>query len=261
LNAGLDWPIENIHIGGMPLYDNYINKKWLMPRQDYFEKHALDPHTKLIVYVATALSISPNLHIIKLLADIVRQQNLAMPVQLLIRLHPNHFKETPLYQQERDAIYKVVDGCPDICIAAPTALGGGAIRYSGTDFPEKASMLAYCDILVSIYSTMVLEAALHDKPIVSACINSPEGWPGHFWIPLSQVPFWPTASRVNRAGASTTVFTSEELIAALNAYLKQPDLHAQGRAQFSSKELTFLNGESTRKTAEYVLSLLGISHE
>jgi len=260
LSAGLDWPIKNIHVGGMPLYDNYINKKWLMPRQTYFAMHNLDPQMKLIVYVATALSISPNLHIVELLVDIVRQQKLAMPVQLLIRLHPNHFKSTPHYEQEREAIYLVAGQCPDVCVAAPTALAGGAPKYSGTDFQEKASMLAYCDILVSIYSTMVLEAALHDKPIVSACIDTPEGWPGHFWIPLSQVPAWPTASRVNRAGASTTVFTPAQLIDALNAYLIQPSLHAEGRAQFAKQELTFLNGESTRETGDYILSLLGIDH-
>ena len=261
LNAGLDWPAKNIHVGGMPLYDNYIDKKWLMPRQAYFDVHKLDSQKPLIAYVATALSISPNLHIVELLTDIVRQQKLAVPVQLLIRLHPNHFRPTPHYQKERAEIYRVVGDCANVRIAAPTALANEAIRYSGTDFPEKASMLAYCDVLVSIYSTMVLEAALHDKPIISACIDSPEGWPGHFWIPLSQVPSWPTASRVNRAGASTTVFTSDELITALNAYLKQPGLHASGRQQFAQQELTYLHGEATQKTADFILSLLGISHE
>jgi len=62
LSDGLDWPEDRLHIGGMPLYDGYIKDSWLMPRAEYFKEHGLDPDKKLIAYVATALSISPNFH-------------------------------------------------------------------------------------------------------------------------------------------------------------------------------------------------------
>ncbi len=257
LHEGLDWPKENIHIGGMPLYDGYIHKTWLIPREEYFAMHGLDPAKKLIAYAATALSISPNLHIIEELTRIVAGRKLSVPSQLLIRLHPNHFKSQKHYQEEREKIYEITRDCPDVQVVAPKALAGGLPRYSGEDFPEKASMLAHCDVLVSIYSTMVLEAALHDKPTISVCIDSPTGWEENYWIPLRDVPSWPTAARVNELGAGLNAFTPQELVETLDSYLTNPGLHRENRRRFVEQELTYVNGESTQVTADYLLKLAG----
>jgi len=258
LSAGYDWPEDKINIGGMPLYDGYLKDLWLMSRDEYFQMHGLDPNKKLIAFAATALSISPNLHIVEELVRIITEQQLSVPAQLLIRLHPNHFKSQKHYQEEREQIYELTRNCPDIHVVAPKALAGGLPRYSGEDFPEKASMLAYCDVLVTIYSTMVLEAAIKDKPLISCCIDSPTGWKDNFWIPLHDVPGWPTAARVNKTGAGTNAFTSEQLVAALEAYLSHPELHRENRRRFVEQELTYLNGESTEVTANYLLKLLGV---
>lgn len=122
-------------------------------------------------------------------------------------------------------------------------------------------MLAHCDVLVSIYSTMVVEAALHDKPAISACIDSPTGWPNNFWIPLHDVPNWPTAARVNQAGAGMNAFNADELVKELDAYLLDPGLQRENRRKFIEQELTYTQGESTRVTADYLLDLLGVKYE
>ena len=254
---GSDWPQDHIHVGGMPLYDGYISRKWVIPRQDYFKMYNLDPEKRLIAYAATALSISPNLHIVKALVELVSSSALEKPSQLLIRLHPNHFKPMAHYRQECQEIIELASYYPDIHVVEPREVAGGLERYSGEDFPEKASMLTHCDVLVTIYSTMVVEAALHDKPFISVCIDSPEGWENKFWIPLSQVPSWPTASRVNKMKAGVTVFSVPELANALNRYLNDPGLDACERHEFVKSELTFVNGEATRETADYLLSLVG----
>jgi hypothetical protein len=260
LSAGIDWPPERIHIGGMPLYDNYLSQKWTLPRQEYFKTHDLDPRKKLLVFVATALSITPNLHIIEALAKLVANGKMKQPSQLLVRLHPNHFRKVARYEEEREAIYELAKKYPDVHVVAPRPMAGTVLRYSGDDFEEKASMLSHADVIISIYSTMVLEAALHDKPVVSACIDTPAGWPDNFWIPLSEIPGWPTARRVNDCNAARTAYTEDELEKLLNDYLENPSLDAEGRHKFIQQELTFLKeGQATEETARYLLSLLGLS--
>jgi hypothetical protein len=256
LSLGLDWPVERIKIGGMPLYDGYINNTWLLPRDQYFQEHNLDPEKKLITYIATALSISPNYHNIEVIVDLIKEKKLSMPAQLLIRLHPNHFKSQKHYQEECRRILELAKTCPDVHVVAPKAVGGGVPRYSGEDFPEKASMLAYSDVIVTIYSTMVLEAAIMDRPIISCCIDSEEGWPESFWLPLHEIPGLPTAKRVDKADAAVNVFSPEELIKTLDNYLQNPDLHRENRLKLAKQELTFLNGEATLRTADFLLSLL-----
>ena len=116
-------------------------------------------------------------------------------------------------------------------------------------------MLAYCDVLVTIYSTMVVEAALHGKPSVSACIDAPVGWKDKFSLPLREIADWPTATRVNQAKAGKLAMTADELRQAINIYLSNPDLDMAERRKFLEDEMTFLNGEATRVTAECLWSL------
>lgn len=255
LVEGVDWPAENVHIGGMPLYDGYFSRRWVIPREEYFRQHGLDPAKKLIAFAATALSISPNLHIIRELAGMVARQEFGLPTQLLIRLHPNHFKDQPHYRDEMRAIRELTAGLPDVHVVEPREMPGGLERYSGEDYPEKSSMLAHCDVLVTIYSTMVVEAAAHGKPFVSACIDTDQGWPGKFWVPLHEVPTWPTASRVNAMKAGKLALTPEQLRQAVRAYLLDPTEDEAARRAFLQRELTYTDGSATRRTAEFIWSV------
>lgn len=256
-----DVPPERIHIGGMPLFDSYISRKWVIPRQEYFEMHGLDPAKKLVAFAATGLNFSPNSHIIQSLADLVSNQQLGQPCQLLIRLHPNHFKNVPRYKREAEAIYELTRKYPHIHIVEPREMPGDLERYAGEDYPEKASMMAHCDVLVTLYSTMVVEVAIQDKPVVNACLPTEEGYGEDFWVPILEVPTFPTSKRVNASGAGRLATSKDELKRTLSAYLLDPTLDAEGRQQFLLQELTYLNGEATTRTANFLQSLAELPHK
>ena len=163
---GTDWPRENIHVGGMPIYDGYISKKWLIPREEYFKMHGLDPEKKFVAFATTALSITPNIHILKELAEIIESGDLSEPTQLLIRMHPNHYKNQANYRKEYEETIELAAKYPHVHVVELKETPDGMERYSGEEFPEKTSMLAHCDVLATIYSTMVVEAAIHDTPFI-----------------------------------------------------------------------------------------------
>jgi CDP-glycerol glycerophosphotransferase (TagB/SpsB family) len=259
LADGVDWKRKNIFIGGMPLYDGYINKQWLMCRDSYFDLHKLDPNKKLISFAATALSATPNLPTIKILADLVHNQKLNQPAQLLVRLHPTHFKSDPAYKKEAQQIFALAEEYRDVHIVEPKATPGGLERYSGEDFPEKASMLAYSDVLITIYSTMVVEGALHDTPCINTVIPVVDGWENKFWVPMEEIPSWPTPVRIDQAGTGKSVSTIEALVAALNAYFADSALDHEGRMKFIRNEMTFLDGTATQKTAENLAHIIDFS--
>jgi len=253
-----DWEPEKIHIGGMPLFDSYISRKWVMPRDEYFRLHGLDPDKELVAFAATGLNFSPNSHMIEALAELVGGNALGIPTQLLVRLHPNHFKNVPRYKHEAKAIFELAKRYPDIHIVEPREMPGDLERYAGEDYPEKASMMAYCDVLVTLYSTMVVEEAIHDKPIINACLPTGEGYGEDFWVPIQEVPTFPTSRRVNATGAGRLVQTRRELQAALEAYLADPTLDLQNRQSFLQQELTFVKGEATLHTADFICSLVDL---
>ncbi len=147
LVLGSDWAPERVNIGGIPSYDGYFRKTWLMQRDEYYALHGLDPERKLLSYACSFVTFSPNYKNIETLARLVScNDGLSEPCQLLIRLHPNHFQQGSLYEKEAMQIRKLAAETPHVHLVEPVPLGGELGYYSGEDMPEKASMMAYSDV-------------------------------------------------------------------------------------------------------------------
>lgn len=254
LVLGSDWQPEQVNIGGIPSYDGYFRKSWLMPKEEYFALHGLDPQRKLLSYACSFVSFSPNYRNVETLARMVAADELDQPSQLLIRLHPNHFMKNDLYAGEARRIRQLTQALPHVHLVEPVPLGGELGYYSGEDMPEKASMMAYSDVFLTVYSTMVVETAIHQRPIISVCLDMPNGWntPGKFSLSLKEIGEWPTHLRFRQAGAGKVAFTPEELKAALNAYLRNPQLDEDKRERFIRDEVTFTDGSAGLRTGQYL---------
>lgn len=255
LVLGSDWLPEQVNIGGIPTYDGYFKKTWLVSREEYFAQHGLDPNRKLLAYACSFVTFSPNYRNVETLARLVATDALAEPSQLLIRLHPNHFQKGSLYEKEAQQIRQLVQSLPHVHLVEPVALGGELGYYSGEDMPEKASMMAYADVFLTVYSTMVVETAIHDRPIVATCIDVPGGWntPGKFSLSLREIAEWPTHQRFRWAKAGRVAFNEAELREAVNAYLLDPQLDAAQRQKFICDEVTFTDASAGRRTGEYLV--------
>jgi len=258
LVEGDDWLSERVNVGGIPSYDGYFHKQWLMSREEYFKLHNLDPNRKLLSYASSFITFSPNIQNIEALARLVSEDKLAEPSQLLIRLHPNHFMDEPLFAAEREKVRAMVKTMPHVHLVEPVPLGGELGYYSGEDMPEKTSMMAYSDVFLTVYSTMVVEEAIHGKPIVAVCIDAPGGWnqPGRFSLPLSQIGEWPTHQRFRQAQAGRVAMNETELREVINTYLQNPDADREQREKFIRDEVTFTDGTAGKRTGEYLVSLL-----
>lgn len=255
---GSDWDPEKVNIGGIPSYDGYFSKEWLIPRDEYFKMHNLDPKRKLITYASSFITFAPNYLNIEALANLVAHDHLAEPCQLLIRLHPNHFMEEPLYADEGSRVRALARSLPNVHVVEPVALGGDLGYYSGEDMPEKTSMMAYSEVFTTVYSTMCVETAIHERPIVSVCLDTPGGWnKAHkFSLKLSKIGDWPTHQRFRQAGAGRVALNEDQLREHLNTYLRDPSLDAEKRSKFIAEEITFTDGSAGKRTADYLFSLL-----
>lgn len=256
---GSDWNPENVNIGGIPSYDGYFRKQWLMPRDEYFKLHKLDPNRKLISYASSFVHFAPNFPNIEALAKLASSDSLAEPSQLLIRLHPSHFQDKPkIFAEERARVFELEKKYPHVHVVQPVALGGSLGYYGGEDMDEKSSMMAYSDVVVTVYSTMLVETAVHDTPMIAATIDIPGGWnkKNKFSLPLKEIGDWPTHKRFRDAKAGRVAENESQLREALNLYLANPATDAQERRKFVEEEIAFTDASSGKRTAEFILSLL-----
>jgi hypothetical protein len=256
---GSDWDPARVHVGGIPSYDGYFRKQWQLSKEDYFELHSLDRNRKLISYACSFVHFAPNYPNVEALAKLVSSNDLIEPSQLLIRLHPSHFQDKPkIFAEERGRIFALEKKYPHVHVVKPVPLGGSLGYYGGEDMDEKSSMMAHSDVLVTVYSTMVVETAVHDTPIVAAVIDVHGGWnqPKKFSLSLKKIGNWPTHKRFRDAKAGRVASNEQELCDVINLYLRNPALDAAERRKFVEDEITFTNGTSSKRTAEYILQVI-----
>lgn len=254
LRCGSDWPADRITVTGIPSYDGYFSGSWALPRGEYFDRHGLDPQRKLISYACSFVTYAPNFPNVRCLAELVADGALGTPAQLLVRLHPNHFLDVHLYSDERRRIHELAAANPHVHVVEPVPLGGSFGHYSGEDMPEKGSMLAHSDVFVTVYSTMLVEAAIHQKPIVSLCLDVPGGWnwPRKYSLPLNAIGRWPTHDRFRKSGAGLISTSPEQLAEAIKAYLADPQAALPAQREFIERECTYTDGSAGRRTAEAI---------
>jgi CDP-glycerol glycerophosphotransferase (TagB/SpsB family) len=256
---GSDWDPERVLIGGMPSYDGYLRKEWQLSKDDYFKLHGLDRNRKLISYACSFVHFAPNYPNVEALAKLISSDALAEPSQLLIRLHPSHFQDKPrIFAEERQRIFALEEQYPHVHVVNPVPLGGSLGYYSGEDMDEKSSMMAHSDVLVTVYSTMVVETAIHDTPIVAAVIDVPGGWnkPKKYSLSLKEIGNWPTHKRFREARAGRVAENEGQLRDAINLYLQNPTLDSAERRAFVEQEITYTDGGAGKRTAEYILKVL-----
>lgn len=259
LVEGSDWQTDRVHIGGIPSYDGYFQKKWLMSKEYYFDLHGLDKNKRLISYACSFVHFAPNYPNIEAIAELIASGLLSAECQLLIRLHPSHFQDQPrIFAEERERIFALESKYPFIHVVRPKALGGSLGYYGGEDMDEKSSMMAHSDIFVTVYSTMVVETAVHDTPIIAAVIDVPGGWnvPGKYSLALKDIGDWPTHQRFRWAKAGRVAANAAQLREAINSYLLDPSLDQKERQEFIRNEITYTDATAGARTGQFILDVL-----
>ncbi len=259
LVLGSDWRRDHVNVGGMPSYDGYLRKSWQMSCEDYFRLHGLDPTRKLVSYASSFVHFAPNYPNIEALAKLISSDALCQASQLLIRLHPSHFQDKPrIFAEERQRIQELEQKYKHVHVVQPIPLGGSLGYYSGEDMDEKSSMMTHSDVVVTVYSTMLVETAIHDTPLVAAVIDTPGGWnlARKYSLSLRKIGNWPTHKRFREARAGRVAADEQQLRDAVNLYLSNPGLDRAERKAFVMQEITFTDGSAGKRTAEYVLERL-----
>jgi len=118
--------------------------------------------------------------------------------------------------------------------------------------------MAYSDVVVTVYSTMLVETAVHDTPMIAATIDVPGGWnkKNKFSLSLKEIGDWPTHKRFREAKAGRVAADENQLREALNMYLRNRGVDSIERRKFVESEITFTDASSGKRTAEFILNVL-----
>lgn len=261
---GYDISAESIDVGGVAYFDHYQKIEPRANRTKYLVNNGLDPSKKLITFGCTFVGVSSNVGIVKALAQAIAQDKFSHPSQLLIRLHPTHFKkprpssiESDLQiVKEAEEYRHIAQSQPDIHISEPDfSTDAIANATSKNDMTNLSSLLRYSDVFVTLFSTMVLESAVNDTPIVSVAIDPPIEWRTGRTMSITDALDWPTHERIVNSNTSIVAMNYDEMIEGINTYLDDPKMHSCQRRDFAIQECTYVDGNSADRIAKYISNL------
>ncbi len=252
---------ENIYIGGIAHWDFYFNGSFKKrSKEDFLQFHGLSGDKKIIFYGTSSwVHFRNTFDVIETLLKEIEQGLLQCPAQLLVRLHPGY-----LFQQ-RNKEGQVVDLYRDRMKAIKQKYGNLVsfnlpmmnILNDDVDMPVEdmynlAEILHYSDMLLTEYSTLMIEGAIFDLPIINVSLYNYRDTDK----PASLYEEYTHIKRVLKTGACKNAYSHEELLEYVNYYLEDSSRDKDRRAALVEQEITANKGHAGEKIAEYISGYL-----
>jgi CDP-glycerol glycerophosphotransferase (TagB/SpsB family) len=127
---------------------------------------------------------------------------------------------------------------------------GLAVDITAESQQHLAETMRHSDVVVNVASTIAIEAAIFDTPVVNIAFDGerPSEWA------KSARRYYRFTHYVNitRHDAVRVAESPEQLIAFIGAYLDDPSLDRQGRRRVVEEQCQFLDGRSAERSATFV---------
>lgn len=252
-----DVPPERVFVGGVAHFDTHLRSERQLARADLCARLGLDPGRPVLLLALRSPNKYPwNPAIVEALGAALVAGRFARPCQIVVRLHPLNFAaKGGRYRWEPDTLaHMALRGrFPGLVYDVPQTLS----RALPMDMPPEemgklSSLLAHADVLMSFFSTMMLEAALFDLPMVNVCLYTHN----QKLDPRDLVAArFPHIRRVEETGGFRSAYDMEQLIAMVNDYLLDRSRDSEGRRRIRENECGPFPGQAGRRIGAHLAQL------
>jgi hypothetical protein len=235
-----------VHVIGTPQFDPYADPSLILSRTDFFARIGADPNRPLICYSGGDTGTCPeDQQHVRVILEEIRSGRIRDNPQVLLR--PMPVDRGLRYQTLRDDFPELLYCVPDW--VHPRAGNWSDVLPLPSDVQFLANLTTHCDLNVNVASTMTLDFAIHDKPIVNIAFDMTD--PPVLGVPLAQLYYQYEHYRpVIELGATRVARSRGELSAHINEYLKDPSLDREGRAALVALEVGSPLGKSGKQLVE-----------
>ncbi len=240
-----DMSDRNIIATGMPNYDWHVNYKPLS-RSDFFSKKGLDFSKKLIVYAPMGKTFSDSdWGVVDFLSLSIKSGSINN-AQLLVRFPPNDFIDDDEFKKRPELVHDI----PGIRFSKQRGVNWD---MSFEDIKGLTDTLANTDLFICYASSMSIDAAIFDKPVINIDFEFTQG------SNLSKTPtyFYKMThyQKAVKTGGINLPKSKEDLISAINKYLENPAIDKAGRARLVNEQCWRLDGEAGVRIANHILNV------
>jgi hypothetical protein len=239
-----------VYVVGAPQFDVFFQRHFYLSRGEFCAAQGLKPELPIIVYALGSPNFIREQYGALDMADRVWRGDLGN-VQMLVRPHPIHDN-----REMAEAFKKYL---PRV-VLQQTAQPGEDLTSRSQDesqIVEWVNTLRHADVVVNLSSTVTIDAALFDRPVVNLDYDPEPHQPNqalvkdvnHRWL-----HFKPVAE----SGGVWLVNDPEAAVEAIQRYLVQPELHRAKRRWIAEYVCEHLDGRGGERLAQAILDFAGI---
>lgn len=248
---------EKIIMTGIPQFDIYKRKEIFLSREEYCRQTGIDPQKRIIFFGSAGSSFHYDDEFVDILYQLLTEGAFKKDCVLLVRPHFHHEAEFKVGRFEKFRKYY-----PQIVIDRPDRMsqcffGSQGWDPSFEDMVHLANNLYHCDLLVTTFSTLSIDAAVFDKPIINVAFD---GHKKRTKIESCLRIFkYNHYQEVIKTGGVKLVHNKGELKEAINQYLENPSLDREKREKLRQRFCYLLDGKSSQRIGQSILDSLSKS--
>jgi CDP-glycerol glycerophosphotransferase (TagB/SpsB family) len=239
---------NDIFIAGIPHTDYFVYyQDEFLTKRKLMKKIGASPNKKLITYTTGSRLATPFEHeIVEIICKAIRDGRIAQSPHLHVRLHPaDDFGRYEKLKRYSEFI---------------TFEEAGRFATKELWFPSEkdlihyANLLACSDVVVNVASTVSLDAAIFDTPIVNLAFDGYKKRKFH----VSNTRYFQTThySALVKTGAVSVARNAGEMVNFINKYLSKPELDKEKREKAVKEQCYKVDGQVGKRIARYVLEFL-----
>lgn len=242
-------PKHIVKVVGIPHYDWYARKEIIASRGDFLAEFGIASEKKVILFCGIGIEYAPHeAEVAEILSRAIRDGDIDKNCAVIFRPHPG---------QSTDA--SSISALPHVYFDHTVATLGQAgdmswEKESGA-IARLVNSLYHADIVVSIASSITIDAVVFGKPVV--CVGFDGYHREESAFSLAEVYRNHTHYKdLSETGGFKIAYGAEGLIRFINAYFADPAMDADGREKIRKEFIGFLDGKSSERLSEVILRAL-----
>jgi hypothetical protein len=246
---------ERVHVVGTPQFDPYADAALHSPRAAFLAGIGAPADRPLLCYSGGDRMTAPEdpLHT-RVLLDLIRAGEIKHNPRVILR--PAPVDDGARYESLRREYPELIFAQPEWLHTAPG--DWSRVIPLPADVGFLANLARHADVNINLASTMTLDFALHDRPVVNLAFDvaSPPPLGRPLWDFYYQFEHY---QPVVQLGAARIARSRADLATHINAYLDNPSLDRDARQALVRLQVGAPIGESSRRIVEVLSRSADIS--
>lgn len=240
---------EDVEVTGTPQFDFHRRSEFHWSRERTLDRLGLPSGSRYFLYSTSHVSLAPEEPaLVEQIATMLRTHDALEDHWLVVRLHPLDDGQRWLRltgKSTRIRISHAWDSAPDV---------EGWTISSREDQSRLISTIAHADACVNVASTMSLDAAILDRPVINIDFSAELATPrGLLYAEYDADHYRPLVA----SGGIRLARSWGELASFMEGAVANPALGRRERAEMVRMECGTVDGVAARRVADTLLGLLG----